>query len=126
MQRTIKGITYPSHHTTSNLARKTEITQNINDSFTVLIWNNVPITVFCSIKMVEIGTFVEAVLLFNKGQKSIVDVLKNPCIVARKSFVSYLNAEDTARMARREKWVLNSTKEARNAKRMSRWSSRQG
>lgn len=43
-------------------------------------------------KVVVIGTC-EAVLIFQKGQKSKVDVLKNLCIVAVIFFLSYVDAE---------------------------------
>lgn len=91
-------------------------TQNPNESLNNIIWKNVPKNVYCGNKTLEIGVS-DAVIVFNSGQKGRLDVLKNMGVTPGKYCVAYCNAKDKARKEVAQKRVLETTKEARKAKR---------
>ncbi|XP_052128327.1 uncharacterized protein LOC113205481 isoform X2 [Frankliniella occidentalis] len=91
-------------------------TQNPNESLNNLIWKNVPKTVFCGRKTLEIGVH-DAVIVFNSGQKGRLKVFEKLGITPGQFCVSYCNEKDTLRKTVAQKRVLETTKEARKAKR---------
>lgn len=91
-------------------------TQNPNESFNAVVWKNVPKTIFCGKKVLEIGVHL-AVLVFNDGQKSHLQVMKTLGIVPGKSCVSYCNNTDNIRVNKSKRRSLEATKEARIEKR---------
>ncbi|KAK3926587.1 MTRF1L release factor glutamine methyltransferase [Frankliniella fusca] len=94
------------------------MTQNPNESFNALVWKTVPKTVFCQRTKVEIGTY-EAVLTFNDGQKSKIDVLDRIGVIAGKNLVNWANTVDMARINKADKRAQQETKEARRARRLA-------
>lgn len=75
-----------------------------------------PKTVFCGKKVLEIGVH-HAVLVFNDGQKSNLQILKTLGVVPGKSCVSYCNHADHVRVDKSKRRSLEATKEARIEKR---------
>lgn len=64
-------------------------------------------------------------MLLSKGQKSKIDRLNNLVIVAGKFLISYINAEDRTCVPKRENRSLDTTKEARIAKKCKQVEHRQ-
>lgn len=91
-------------------------TQTRNLSLNSCIWKNVPKQFFCGRKLLEIGVS-EAVLIFNGGQKSRLDVVSKFGVLPGKYFGRYCNEIDKrCQVAHRS---LDSTKEARRGRRLA-------
>ena len=91
-------------------------TQNPNESLNAMIWKNVPKTIFCTRKTMEIGAK-EAVLSFNDGKRSHVMVQRQMGVTSGPNLVAWVKKEDALRIASAEDRALASTKEARKARR---------
>ncbi|KAE8746698.1 hypothetical protein FOCC_FOCC006561 [Frankliniella occidentalis] len=88
------------------------MTQNPNESFNALVWKTIPKTLFCQRTKLELGTY-EAVLTFNDGQKSKIEVLNRISGVAGRHQINWANTVDKARIDKADHRAENETKEAR-------------
>lgn len=93
-------------------------TQNPNESLNSIIWKNVPKTVFCGKKVLDLGV-ADAVITFNSGYKGRLKVMKKLGVTPGKFCVQYSNAADWKRIAKANTKALGATKEARIARRRS-------
>lgn len=91
-------------------------TQNANESFNNLIWTRVPKTVFVGLDTLKIGVR-DAVLSFNEGAISRVNVLENIDVGCGRNMRTALLKIDKQRVQKAEVEASNITKEARVKKR---------
>ncbi|XP_034256368.1 uncharacterized protein LOC117654216 [Thrips palmi] len=94
------------------------MTQNPNESFNALVWKAVPKTIFCQRLKVELGTY-DAVLTFNDGQKSKIQVLDRIGVTAGRHMINWANSVDAARIKKADQRAEQETKEARRARRLA-------
>ncbi|XP_066599941.1 uncharacterized protein [Prorops nasuta] len=92
-------------------------TQNNNESLNSLIWTIAPKHLHSGPKIIEIATFLAAII-FNEGFEGITKILSTlGCSIGRIAN-AYVQHRDEARMARSERRLSNVAKEARIAARM--------
>ncbi|KAE8740595.1 hypothetical protein FOCC_FOCC013896 [Frankliniella occidentalis] len=91
-------------------------TQNPNESLNAVIWKNVPKTVYCGLRILQIGVF-DAVCMFNGGWKSRLKLMKRMNMVPGPYCVEFCNKTDFKRVTQADQRTLESTKEARKARR---------
>lgn len=94
------------------------MTQNPNESFNAMVWKNVSKTIFCQRTKIELGTY-DAVLTFNDGQKSKIQVLDRMGVTAGRHMITWANAVDKARIIKANQRAEQETKEARRARRLA-------
>uniref|UniRef100_A0A1B6JCK1 Mutator-like transposase domain-containing protein n=1 Tax=Homalodisca liturata TaxID=320908 RepID=A0A1B6JCK1_9HEMI len=91
-------------------------TQNQNESFNNAVWSKVPKNVFVRLNTLKLGIY-DAVLTFNNGFTSKLDVYNKLGIKLSEKSVAALRNFDTIRLKKAEKSALDMTKEARVARR---------
>lgn len=73
------------------------MTQNNNESFNGVLWQILPKSTFIEIKTLQLGAYL-AVLQFNKGMKSVIEVLEAMGIETGKHTLKGLNLIDIERI----------------------------
>lgn len=87
-------------------------TQSPNESFNNVVWAKIPKRVFVRLETLKLGVY-DAVLTFNDGQSSKLDVYKKLGLSLSEKSVSALRDMDLARQKKSEKAAESITKEAR-------------
>uniref|UniRef100_A0A1B6CIY4 Uncharacterized protein n=1 Tax=Clastoptera arizonana TaxID=38151 RepID=A0A1B6CIY4_9HEMI len=90
-------------------------TQNQNESFNNAIWSKIPKNIFVRLNTLKLGIF-DAVLTFNNGFSSKLDVYNKLGIKLSENSVTALRNFDSIRLKKAEKSALEMTKEARVAR----------
>ena len=93
-------------------------TQNANESFNSLVWKICPKTQYCGKRIVEIATN-EATVLYNEGNIGRIKIMETFGLKIGLRAINCLKKLDERRIAKAELQYLQSTKEARKAKRRS-------
>lgn len=104
-----------------NLLRKCMhgLSQNTNESFNSCIWERIPKTVFVGLTVLKIGVM-DAIITFNDGAISRINVMKKLNIQTGRNMASALTAIDKRRVTEAEIAAEAATKEGRIKKRMKR------
>lgn len=91
-------------------------TQNSNESFNQSVWRIVPKTFFSGLTVLEIGIYI-AVICFNDGKTSFLDLMKRFNVLPGVSAVQWAKVTDEERIFYAERQTAAATLEARQARR---------
>lgn len=91
-------------------------TQNANASFNCMVWRLAPKHLNSGIKIIEIAAFIAAGV-FNEGYYAVLKIMETLDIKIGQQCKLFADTYDAKRMTRQERRSLNSTEEARMARR---------
>lgn len=91
-------------------------TQNPNESFNLTVWRLAPKHLNCGLKIVEIAAFVAAGI-FNEGYSFVLKVMEVLDLIIGQQCKTFTDNYDRERVKRQERRSLDSTIEARTARR---------
>lgn len=94
-------------------------TQNPNESFNNVVWAKIPKRVFMRLDTLRLGIY-DAVLFFNEGHSSKLDIYKKLGLSLRAKSVDALREMDIVRQRKSDKAAESITKKARKARRKRR------
>lgn len=94
-------------------------TQNANESFNSVVWSKIPKNTFVRLNTLKLGVY-DAVLSFNDGFYSKLDIYKKLGLTFCRRSVLALKEFDRVRVRKADKAAKNMTKEARTVRRLKR------